>query len=254
MGQIDMRPTKEVISDEEILDEEELAAPADSSPAEPELDEEDEAEEAAPVEPVKDPATVEQERVAALAAEADRIRRDIVELRRDRRMARHSQPIIVPDTDLDDVAPTDVALIERVLQAKGYVRKDDLASQSYQERMDSAKDSWLVQHPEYLPENDPEDLRWNKLNSTLSSYFKAPPKPEDVAKLMDLAHGMVGGKVRTLPTKTPASTAAAQEKLSVQSRGQGGSAGQPAARPNKNIDTQYLIGFDDDELQDIASG
>ena len=267
MSVIDMRPTKGAPTEvneaetEEVSEEKET--PAESSTAETPSEEpaaivEDTTEKTVVEEPAPEVPVVET-RVNALKLEEEKLRRQIEELRKERRSVREEkrqEPIVINDDSLKDVAQQDVDLIEKVLRAKGYVRKEELHSMTYAEKLESAKNEWLKTHPEYLPSNDPNDEHWNALNSTISTYFKAPPKPEEVGKVMDLAHQMIGGSSKKeLPTRNPATTAAAQEKMKVLSKGQGGSAGDKTPAPKRtNLDTSYLIGFSKEELDDIASG
>jgi hypothetical protein len=245
---VNEEPAEEPVIEEPVAPTESPAVetPAEAAPEVP-------AEEPMPAEP-----TPEEQRIAALRAEEQRVRESIVKLRRERRVVKSqpSEPVIVPTDELKDVAPADVELIEKVMKAKGYVRKDEIQAQTYQQQLESSKDQWLQAHPEYLPENDPDDSRWNQLNETIAAFFKKPANPSEVGKVLDLAHQMIGGATKKHPVKSAAQTAAAQEKLKATSTGQGGAATrgtEPAAR-TKNIDTSYLIGFTDDELTEIASG
>ena len=203
-----------------------------------------------PVEEVKD-----ENVVSALAKEKEKLLRDITELRKDRRELRKPKEEEVITDKLDDINPKDIALIEKVLKAKGYVKKDDVSALTYQEKLESHKDSWLKDHQEYLPENDPDDKRWSALNSTLGSYFKSPSDPSKIGKLLDAAHAMIGGNVRQIQTKPKAQVEAAKERVNVASKGTGGRSTTMAPAPKKSLGNLgvYLIGFDDAEKEEILN-
>lgn len=201
----------------------------------------------------------EVKRVDALRLEEERIRKQISELRAEKRQikeAKRAEPLIVdkPD-DLSDIADSDVAVIEKVLRVKGYVRRDDIQTMTYQEKIDGYKNQWLAKHPEYLPENDPEDKNWDSLNSTVSAYFKAPSNPSEISKVLDLAHTMIK-PAGSLPVKNVASTDAAKEKLQSSSKGSGGSGSKSSSINSNKFDpslSKHMQGFSDDELKEMFS-
>lgn len=257
----------EVIGDDEN-DEEESTDDADDE-SESDEDEtettEPDANDDADTTPDEDPDEVKsfQVRIQALKDEEKRIRDGIVEARAERRKARAGddvqEPQLVVDktADLSDVAPADVELIERVLVSKGYVKKDELVRETYNEKLSSAKDAWLEKHPEYLPENDPEDENWNALNSTVTDFFKVPKNPADITKVLDAAHKMIrpSAAPTKLPVKTRAATDAVKEKVSVVSKG-ASSAGAKTAGSSRakasSVPRSMFKGFDDDELDEMG--
>ena len=202
-----------------------------------------------------------QTKVSTLKQQEETLRKQIVELRMERRKERYEDPLIVQKKEvvevdeLKDTNPEDVALIEKVLKAKGYVRKEDVSRLSYQEKIDKTKNDWLNEHKEYLPENDSNDQNWNELNKTLGLYFKAPNNPEDIKKVMDLAHKMIKGDSKTLPIQNEAQNNSAKEKLKIVSKsGSGNSiASSPKSVNTKKIDTSYLKGFSEEELKEFNS-
>lgn len=257
-------PADAEVLNEEVKAEETMEVEPEATEAEPQEEtstsEESEPEETAVVEDTTEKTVaVEQavDPIAALKLEEKRIRDQIVELRKERRSLKDEKPkeeLIVPD--LKDVASADIALIERVLKAKGYVQKSDVQSMTYQEKLDAEKNSWLNAHPEYLPANDTDDTKWTALNNALTTYFKAPANPGDIGKILDLAHGLVGGTRQVqLPVKNIAKTNAAKEKLTVTSKGANAGKGATTKETmnKKKIDTSYLIGFTPEEIEEIAN-
>ena len=122
--------------------------------------------------------------------------------------------------------------------------------------MEAAKDAWLEAHPEYKPENDPNDEKWGALSKTVGSFFKSPQNPKDVTKILDAAHKMVNPHAeRALPVKPRASVAAAQEKVSVSSKSSGGSGvSTKGAAPKRSsgVTANMYEGFTDDELREMG--
>lgn len=196
-----------------------------------------------------------QARLDAIKAEEERVLQNLIELRKDRRdikQNKHNPLITENNTDLDDVNPQDIALIEKVIQAKGYVRKEELTALSYSEKLDNYKEEWLQVHPEYLPENDPDDKNWNLLTSTLNNYFKSPEKPSDIKKILDVVHGMIKPSP-SLPIKNRASVDASKEKIISSSRGSSTGVGHQTAPSSKsNVNREAFKGFSKEELDELG--
>ena len=259
MGVLNMLPAKgEPTEVKEAVDDtvtEENETPAEPSTAENETGDEADEDGTSVKTVVETPAAEEpEEELTALEQQKQKLLDEIVELRGQRRTVRrqkHEPEVIVTD-DLKGIAPEDVSLVEKVLKAKGYVRKEDLGAMSYAEKATQAQDDWLKEHPEYLPANDPDDAKWNALNKTVTSYFKSPANPGEVRKVLDLAHQMLSPGA--LPVRAKAQTDSAQEKLRVQSKGRGGQGvSKTPSQGRRNIDTSYLHGFSDEELEEMVS-
>lgn len=193
----------------------------------------------------------------ALADQKAKLDEDIIALRKERRVLRDqpAEPLIVAKKEtgdeLSDVAPEDVNLIEKVLKAKGYVRKDEIQTGTYQEKLHSYKDAWLEQHPEYLPENDPNDEKWNALNKELTTFYKAPENPKDITKILDRVHRELSPKPQ-LPTKKIATVDATKEKIKTTSKVAAPS-GAKTAKSDKAFDRNMYAGFTEAELRELES-
>jgi len=212
-----------------------------------------------------------EESLESLDATRSKLRKDIESLRSERREIRGSSfqqskkddPLFVksPEDDpLKDVATDDVLLIEKVLKAKGYVRKDELSIKDYNVDVKRVTETWLEQNPEFKPENDPDDENWNKLNTYASKFYQKPSDPKDVLEILDASRErLFGKKAPTLPTRSLHSIAAQKEKIAVSAKpSSGGGAGSGArsqsVKPSVNkYLTTHLHGFSDEELQEIAS-
>lgn len=195
--------------------------------------------------------------VQALKDEQKRIRDEISQLRTDRRDLRQGkkeEPVFVPTPESDalaDVAEADITLVEKILKAKGYVRKDELSQMTYKERVNMATQEWLKEHSEYMPDNDPNDDKWNALNGVINAHLKAPANPGDFKKTLDLAHKILF-PTSSAPVKSKASTDALKEKMVSSSKVSSG--GAPRSQPLKEkIDPRGLIGFTDEEIKEIFS-
>jgi hypothetical protein len=278
----DRRP--EAISDEPVEEQEEqeegtpdvteeVTAP-DETPATPVEGEEEELVDA-PVEDV--PAAVEQpkpkvisESVETLEAKKQVLLNELLELRREKRAEKgvpfqshqKESKLFVPEKEenpLEDVSSEDVALIEKVLKAKGYVRQDDLSKKDYSSGIKNFTESWLEKNPEFKPENDPNDENWNKLNAYATKFFNTPSNPKDVLEILDVAKERLFGKsTAQLPTKSLHSVAAKKEKIAISAKPSsgGGSASKASSSERGSIDTsllQHLQGFTDEELKEIAA-
>jgi hypothetical protein len=213
------------------------------------------------VEEPEDEGEPEIERVkGALKKEREKLLAEIRELRSERRDLRQKkdQPLFAeanPD-DLKDVSKDDVELIEKVLRAKGYVQKSEIETLTYRQQMDRYKDEWLDAHPEYKPENDPNDERWNALNGAVTAYFKTPQHPKDVKRILDMAHKMVVPEddKKELPKRNRADADVAKKKLTVSSKGDGGgNAKSPAEEPVRGapVNRGYFHGFNDEEIEEL---
>ena len=196
--------------------------------------------------------------VTALERQREDILKDIQELRRERRGLR-DQPaeplIIVPKTDFQDdvdIPPTDLALIERAAKKLGFVKKEEIETGQYRRELDHYKDEWLADHPEYLPENDPEDKKWSTLQKAINGYFKAPPTAREIKKIMDVAHWMVSPG-NPLPTRSRATTAASREKINASAKGGTGGTRSTVTPTREKPSLVGLKGFTEEDLEELLT-
>ena len=128
---------------------------------------------------------------------------------------------------------------------------------SYEEKLQSETDRWLEENPDFKKENDPDDTKWDRIHGYVSRMFVKPQSPKDIREVLDIARERLFGKKATLPEKSLHSIAAQKEKLAASSKSASGS-GAVSKAPVKTgkIDSslkEYLQGFSDEELQEIAS-
>ena len=261
--QPDSKGEPEAEAEGETVEEE--AAPPEEAPAS------NDAEEGkAPVEPEEKPKAeltpleIEQQALAAIAQQKADLLKEVSDLRGTRRdLTGRGQPqpekvLVDPNDkadDLSDIDQKDVALIERVIKAKGYAKREDLDAREYHGTVKSEQDRWLEEHPEYKPENDTKDERWNALKE-IASMFQQPKNPKDVRRILDMANAeLTKGTPATLPTKPKAEVAAAKEKIKVAGGASGAGSGSRAAKaaPKGNLDLSGLQGFTKEELAELSS-
>lgn len=225
-------------------------------------DEESTEEEAAPEEEaVDDEPAKKQKELDALEQEKKALLNDIVVLRTERRGLK-SEDVFVDKkkqetsttTDLADIAEQDIKVIEKVVKSLGYVKKDEIIRETHQKTVDTLKDQWLATHPEYLPENDVDDKRWNSLQGVMKNLFEViPSDARKITKMLDIAHKELHPEV-PLPERSRASVDAAKEKISMSGKGGSSNASSSSAKKSSGskIDTSFLKGFSDEEIAELT--
>ena len=89
--------------------------------------------------------------------------------------------------ELKDVAPEDVAVIEKVLRGKGYVPKQEVEKMFYDTVKNEELNKFLDKYPEYKPENDKNDLNWSALQKELG-FYRMPDNPRLMGEILQRAH------------------------------------------------------------------
>lgn len=232
------------------VEEEETETPSETSP------EEKPEEEPAP----EKESPSEEKEITGLSEQREKLLAEIRELRKERREVREKQeegispPVVLPkkEEELGDVADSDVALIEKVLKAKGYVRKEELQATTYNEVIENEKNSFLERHPEYKPENDTDDKLWNALKHELYTYYKKPDNPRDMGKVLEKIHSALNHG--TLPTKSSATSRASAERIKTVSKSGSGRAaeGSPKVQTVEGVTRSMFSGFTEDELKELG--
>jgi hypothetical protein len=247
-GQEEAVEAKEDQEVEETLDGEDIPEDTSASDNTDDTEEESSDDEDSEEEVVDDEIT--EKELEGLRSQKERLSSEIVELRKERRGVRKEEKpdVFVETNPLDGVADSDVELIEKVLKSKGYVKKED----QYQSSLESYKDAWLEDHPDYLPDNDPDDVLWNKLNKELNTFYKRPKNPKDIVKLLSRIDKDINPKA-SIPVKSRAKTEAAKKKIETSSKG-GGGKGKSTSTPKTKttVDRSALSGFTDEELDEMG--
>jgi len=234
--------------------EEEKETPSESSTEEKPEEETGSDEDATSVKSEEPVETKKEWEAEGLQKAKDKLLEDIEALRLEKR-ALKGEPekqvfVDKKEPDLTDVAPADVELVEKILKAKGYVRKDDFQNLTYSEQIKAEQNSWLEKHPEYLPKNDPGDIRWGELSETFNRYYKMPSNPREMGKILDLIHSQIARP--SLPKKSSAQVAAVKEKLKVTSKSSGGGAKSSIRKNSSGVDRSVFKDFSDEELEEMG--
>ena len=158
---------------------------------------------------------------------------------------------------LERYKPEDVQNLKEILDVMGedmgFVRKDQLGASSYQEKATEVLDDFLEKHPEYLPQNDPGNILWNRFRDEYGIY-KQPENPRALKKILDKIHKDVFG---IQPASAFNRNEAAKEKINVASHS---SSSRPAPSREgvkrnavpQGLRTDMLKGFSDEEIADLT--
>lgn len=205
--------------------------------------------------------------------ERDSLMEEIITLRKERREAREQaeeKPLLIKDEDakavaknvadeLSDVNSDDVNLIERVVEKLGYVKADTLDSKlsqtAWQTKVNIEKDAWLEEHPEYKPENDPDDKNWFALQRVMKEHeLPIPRDPAKVKKILNFAHSVVNPTPISIPKKSRAAITHERDKVTTSAKGSsGGGAAQTNSTSVPDIARKNLEGFSEEELAELFS-
>lgn len=172
-----------------------------------------------------------------------------------------SQPVKLPqkiDAELlKDVNPKDVEIVEKILQAGGYVKKDELQRENYETVKKQQVSEFIKKHPEYHPDNDPGDTKWTALRSEFNLY-KLPKDAVKLGELLERAHKSLGGSIEDSSARLniqKAKKILAQKK--VNKVGQSSSSGSSGSGKAKNVAPDklkhFLKGYSDEELHDLVN-
>ncbi len=188
------------------------------------------------------------------------LRQRIVDKRTERREKRELTKeieTIVPEGDtLEDIDPESKKIVERVLKAKGYVPLSEIEKKTYQRGHKKAEKEFFSKHPEYLPENDPNDTLYNALKNELTDFVQ-PSDSDKIPILFEKAHEQVLKRFSTrFKVQSPTSDAAKQERLKKAGLGGGlGSGATPSTKDSKITQKQVEIlrmsGWSEDDIKEL---
>ena len=250
-------PDSKPFEEEEELEEKETQS--ESSP-DNQPDEETETTEEVVEEPIVDNTEPEKKEPKPVEGETPRERALRKELESERQKVRNlkSQNLFVPEEpiskttvseDLSEFDPEELAkfnkLVNITLKKEGYVKKEELQTQTYNEVRDDEFHSFLDVHPEY----EKDDLLWKQFQEELSLYAK-PQNPKAYKVLFDRVHKSVVGESAVSPNVT----AAASEKLKVASHGSATVNKPKPQAKTSSIDPdlhKYMKGWTDEELAEM---
>ena len=155
------------------------------------------------------------------------------------------------DEVLKKYKPEDVEVFKTLAKSLGFVQKNEIEQSSYQEKSSSELDKFLEKHPEYLPENDKDNVLWGRLKEEFSMYAQ-PKNPKDYNKILERAHQAV---FNIQPISKLKNTTAAKEKIKVASHSgtsrQTNGQSMVTKHATAGIRTDMLKGFSEEEKSEI---
>lgn len=164
---------------------------------------------------------------------------------------------VIPQTDankeiLAKYKPEEIKALGEVAQALGFIRADQLSSQTYEEKGQAQLDAFLDKHPEYSLEKDKDGKLWDAFKKEFAIY-KQPADPRDFTRIFNKVHNAVFG---IQPKSAGGKQAAANEKVTVASRGSAPAPSTSAPAPRTaapaGIRKDMLKGFSEDELKEMG--
>ena len=139
--------------------------------------------------------------------------------------------------------------IDVIAQKKGYVK----AEQSYQATVNTVIESFIDSHPEYKPENDPEDVRWARFEGVIKSglYNLSGKTPKQLNEIFKRVHREVNDDLGEADQTVEIKRQAAQAQKIKSVSHSGGTKSAPVKKAS-NIDPAVrgmFKGFDDEDLE-----
>lgn len=192
-----------------------------------------------------------QNELAGLRQAREELIRELKELRGERReykqreIDRVDAQIQETTDDLEDVNPDDTKLIERVLKARGYVPQSEVNKMFFEAKKQEVVAKFLRDFPEYKPDNDPENKRWESLKKELSLY-REPSTAEDYETLLKRAHRMVSAV-----STSGQNVAVKKHQAQVASAGSGGTRKPSSQNRLASLAEQHLKGFTQEEIAEM---
>lgn len=98
-------------------------------------------------------------------------------------------PPVEQNSDEVDLPPDQIDLFKKVAKKLGFVQREDLVKGS----VEAQKDAFLAEHPEYLPQNDPNNEKWGALLASFNE-FNWQANPQRVADFLERSHAQVASK------------------------------------------------------------
>lgn len=264
----------ESVETDEQPQETEKDTPAESSPenkpAEEQKEEEtqadDSSDESVPEVPQPKPVEGETPRERGLRLDNQKLRAKLRAERANSLLEEEDSPLDIPsvekserinklkekysEDDLNNLSEVFIALSEDL----GFVRKDHLQKSTYQQQATDILDSFIESHPEYQPENDPDDVLWKQFQDEIKLY-RRPQNPKEYKKILERVHQNIFG-VQS-PEKLNKVTA---QKAKIQTASHSATPRSQTEKPkviekssvDRSVARQVLKGFSDEELKEMG--
>jgi len=186
--------------------------------------------------------------IQGLQAEKEKLLSEIKDLRGQRRELKKEELGKVEEKieELKDLHPEDVAIIEKILRAKGYITKEEAQRMYYDQVKQEELNKFLEKYPEYKPENDPNDINWNALQREVSLY-RMPQDPHLIGMILERAHRAI--------QKVPSERGIPAQKKKLEIAGVG-AGGVQRSSSRKTLPSHYRQilergGWSEEEIQKI---
>lgn len=142
-------------------------------------------------------------------------------------------------------------VIDVLAEDMGFVRKNEMGATSYAERAEGELDKFLEAHKEYLPENDKDNVLWDRFKTEYALY-KQPENPKDFKKIFDRVHQTVFG---IKPASDLKKIDASKEKIKVASHSGASKPGSGTiqAKAPAGLRFDMLKGFSDEEKAELEN-
>lgn len=192
-----------------------------------------------------------QKAVQGLQEERVQLRKEISELRGQRREIKQDQLARVEQQidQLKDVNPDDVSVIEKVLRAKGYMTKEESSQMFYEAVKQEELNKFLDKFPEYKPENDPNDTNWAALQRELG-FYRTPANPHQVYDLLERSHRAIV----KVPSGQSVPIQAKQRQVQLAGAGSGGTQRPSPSGTPIDPDKKAMLrqgGFSEEEITNM---
>lgn len=151
--------------------------------------------------------------------------------------------------------PEDIQKLKEVFDVMaddmGFVRKEQLGASTYTEKASDELDKFIDAHPEYLPENDPDNVLWGRFKSEYALY-KQPENPKDFKRIFEKVHRDVFG---IKPAGDKKTINASNEKIKVASHSNASKPAQQNSRAKTPTGLRFdmLKGFSDEERAELEN-
>ena len=235
---------------EELVETEESSSSDDSKEEETEEEENNsESEENPPREDEPKLAEGESLREYALRKELENTRKQLRKEKQEELFQKANNPKN-DDDFLAENDPDEVKKLEKIISKLGYAKKQEIQSQTYEEKANDQLSEFLDKHQEYLPENDKDGALWNEFRREFGLY-KQPDNPKEYKKIFERIHSNLKGSSSIDIKRVNAS----REKLKVASHTGATMQGRPIQKQqvSTGLRTDMLKGFGEDEIKEIFS-
>lgn len=129
-------------------------------------------------------------------------------------------------------------IVEGINQAKGYVRKDVAFQDSVQQNLNE----WLEEHPDYLPKNDPDNVRWDRFKEMYGLY-RPPQTIKELKTILNRVNADIVTELGMSPYSQEEKKIAAQHQKIRSVSHAGGTKAEPVKATGKPLPSQVLQHF-----------